>query len=66
MAITSSAIDSNITDAAPHQVALYFLDWDTNTRREIVDVLDSNGAILDTQALSSSFNARGKCPAQML
>jgi hypothetical protein len=50
----------------PHQVTLYFLDWDTNTRREIVDVLDSNVAILDTQALSSSFNARGKCPAQML
>jgi hypothetical protein len=53
---TSFVIDTNITDSAPHQVALYCLDWDTTNRRQTIDVLDSNGTVLNTQALTTSFN----------
>jgi len=52
----SFLIDTNITDNNPHQVAIYCLDWDTTTRRQTVDVLDTNGNILNTQALTTSFN----------
>ena len=50
-------IDMNISDTATHQVAMYFLDWDSTTRRQTVTVLDANGTVLNTQALTSSFNA---------
>ncbi|HEV8042956.1 MAG TPA: SBBP repeat-containing protein [Bryobacteraceae bacterium] len=50
-------IDLNITDSNTHQVALYCLDWDSTARREKVDVLDANGNVLNTQSLTSSFNA---------
>jgi hypothetical protein len=49
-------IDTNITDSASHQLAIYCLDWDTVNRRQIVDVLDSNGTVLNTQTLTMSFN----------
>jgi hypothetical protein len=49
-------IDTNITDLALHQVALYCIDWDTANRRQTIDVLDSNGTVLNTQALTASFN----------
>ncbi len=48
-------IDTNITDQAPHQVALYCLDFDSTSRQQTVDVLDSNGTILNTQSLAN-FN----------
>lgn len=48
-------IDTNITDLAPHQVALYCLDYDSTSRQQTVDVLDSNGNILNTQSLAN-FN----------
>jgi len=50
-------IDVNIGDTATHQVALYYLDWDSTSRQERVDVLDAGGNVLDTEALTSSFNA---------
>ena len=49
-------IDLNMSDQAQHQVALYFLDWDSTTRRQTIDVLDANGSLLNTQSLTSSFN----------
>ncbi|HJT87992.1 MAG TPA: Ig-like domain-containing protein, partial [Bryobacteraceae bacterium] len=54
--LTQFTIDMNISDTAVHQVALYFLDWDSTTRRETINVLDGNGTVLNTQALTSSFN----------
>ena len=52
----SFILDTNISDQAQHQVAIYCLDWDSNGRRQTVDVLDSNGNVLNTQTLSASFN----------
>ncbi len=52
---SSFTIDLNTTDQASHQVALYCLDWDSNGRRETVDVLDPSGAVLNTQTLNSGF-----------
>jgi hypothetical protein len=49
-------IDSNITDTAQHTVAIYCLDWDSTTRRQTIDVLDTNGNVLNTQALTTSYN----------
>ena len=50
------SVDINLTDGNTHQVALYCVDWDSNSRTERVDVLDaSNNAVLDTRAVSS-FN----------
>jgi hypothetical protein len=45
----------NLTDGLPHQVALYALDWDNlgGGRAQQVEILDSNGAVLDTQNLSN-------------
>jgi len=37
-------------------VALYFVDWDSTARRQTVDVLNASGTVLNTQALTSSFN----------
>jgi hypothetical protein len=51
----SFLIDTNINDMNQHQVALYCLDWDTNTRRQTIDVLDTAGNVLNTQVLTSSF-----------
>ena len=49
-------IDTNITDSNTHQVEIYCLDWDSAARRQTIDVLDANGNVLNTQALTSSFN----------
>ncbi|MEP6602079.1 MAG: hypothetical protein ABJB49_09770, partial [Nitrospirota bacterium] len=54
---TPFTIDLNMSDQAQHQVALYCLDWDSTTRRQTIDVLDGNGNVLNTQSLTSSFNA---------
>jgi hypothetical protein len=46
----------NLTDGQTHQVALSFLDWDSYTRAERVDVLDAaTGQALDSQSVSG-FN----------
>src|SRR5262249_26273470 len=53
---TSFTIDVNLTDAAQHQVGLYFLDWDTylGGRQERVEVLDAGtGAVLDSRTVTS-------------
>jgi hypothetical protein len=49
-------IDVNLTDGGTHQVALYAVDWDSDSRNERFDVVDaSNGTVLDTQTISG-FN----------
>ncbi len=51
---TSITIDLNLTDGNPHQVALYFVDWDSGgARGERVDVLDpSTNSVLDTRSIN--------------
>ena len=50
-------VDVNFSDNNVHQVALYFLDWDTTGRINRVDILDaSSGKILDTRSISK-FNS---------
>lgn len=50
------SVDLNITDANTHQIAAYFLDWDTTARREKIEVLDAIGNVLNTQTLTGSFH----------
>ncbi len=46
-------IDLNFADQATHQVALYCVDWDSyGPRTQTVQVLDTNGNILDSRSLS--------------
>ena len=46
-------IDLNITDSAQHQVALYSVDFDEQGRQQTVAVIDTNGNVLNSQALTS-------------
>ncbi|MGZ8802844.1 MAG: hypothetical protein ACXWZL_09615, partial [Mycobacterium sp.] len=47
-------LDVAIADGQPHDVALYFLDWDRMPRTQTVDVLEiSTGALLDRRTVSS-------------
>ena len=51
------AIDVNLTDGQPHQLALYSVDWDHGGRMQRVDVRDAvTGALLDTRT-QSAFDA---------
>jgi hypothetical protein len=51
---TSFTIDVNLIDGNTHQVALYCLDWDSNTRAQTVEVLDgASGAVLDSRSISA-------------
>jgi subtilisin family serine protease len=49
------SIDLNFTGTTAHQVAIYLLDWDgfLSGRSERVDVVDANGVVLDSHAVSS-------------
>lgn len=50
-------LDVNLTDGNAHQVSLYFLDWDSASRAETVQVKDAvTGTVLDTRAISSFQN----------
>ena len=43
----------NFSDNSAHQIALYFLDWDTTARISRVDILDaSTGTVLDTRSVA--------------
>src|SRR5262249_34748990 len=51
---TTFTVAINLSDGQVHQVAAYFLDWDTSSRSERIDVLDAvTGAVLDTRSVSS-------------
>ena len=48
------SIDLNLTDANPHQISFYFVDWGTAKRNQTITIRDaSNNNILDTKTLSS-------------
>ncbi len=50
---SSFTIDVNLTDGAPHQLAVYSVDWDYRGRSQRVEILDaSTGVVLDTRAIS--------------
>ncbi len=52
---TSFSVDLAFSDANTHQVAFYFLDWDTyqGGRVQRVDLVDAAGRVLDTRTVSS-------------
>jgi hypothetical protein len=53
-AATQFAIDLKLTDGAPHQVALYVLDWDRASRAQRFDLVDATtGAVLDSRDVSA-------------
>jgi hypothetical protein len=50
----SFTMDLNMNDGQLHQVALYAVDFDTNTRNETISVLDATtNAVLDTEPISN-------------
>jgi hypothetical protein len=51
---TRFQVDVNLADGQSHDLELYFLDWDSNSRAEQVQVTDYvTGAVLSTQTVSS-------------
>jgi len=56
---TAFTIDINLTDDAEHQVAIYSLDWDTETREMTVEVQNGEtGAKLDAQNVKDVHNGK--------
>ena len=46
----------NCTGTAKHRLALYFLDWDSNSRAERIDIINpATGAVLNSQSVSSFY-----------
>ena len=44
----------NFTDGKTHRMAVYCVDWDTQSRAQTIDVLDGNtGLVLNSQAVTS-------------
>jgi hypothetical protein len=50
---TSLTIDTNISDQNQHQVAVYCMDWDGLGRQQTIQVLDTNGNVLDMENMTS-------------
>jgi hypothetical protein len=51
---TSFTVDVNLTDGQAHDLALYFLDFDSRGRSEQVQISNAaTGAVLDTETVSS-------------
>jgi hypothetical protein len=55
---SSFLIDLAFKDTAQHQLAIYCLDWDTTSRAERIDILDTNGVLLNTQNVSNFHNGQ--------
>jgi glucose/arabinose dehydrogenase len=54
---SSFTVDVNLSDGHAHNLELYFLDWDTTTRAETVQISDAvTGAVLSTQSTSAFHN----------
>src|SRR5204862_7141110 len=50
----SFTVDVNLSDGQRHGLELYFLDWDSTSRAEQVQVSDAaTGAVLSTQSIAS-------------
>ena len=55
----SFTIALDFTDGLSHQVAMYALDWDDHFgRTEKIEILDGNGAVLDSRSLSGFFGGQ--------
>jgi cytochrome c len=51
---TSFAVDVDLTDGLTHDLSLYFLDWDSTSRAETVQISDAlTGAVLSIQQVTS-------------
>ena len=51
---TSFTVDVDFSDGKTHDLELYFVDWDSTTRSEQVQISNaSTGAVLDTETISS-------------
>ena len=51
---TSFALDVNITDGIPHQIAVYCVDFDKLNRAQTVQILDAQTkAVLDTRSVTA-------------
>src|SRR3984957_6539563 len=56
---TSFLVDMVFSDGLQHEVAFYFLDWDTTKRSETVLIQDANGLQLNpTQTVSNFHNGQ--------
>jgi Domain of unknown function (DUF4082) len=54
---TSFTVNVNLTDGQTHDLELYFVDWDSTTRAQQVQISNaSTGAVLDTENVTS-FNS---------
>jgi subtilisin family serine protease len=54
---SSFTLDVNLSDGQLHKLELYFLDWDTTSRAETVQISDAaTGAVLSTQPVSAFHN----------
>ena len=52
-------ININASDGNQHQVALYLMDWDSNSRNETITVSDaSTGQLYDTQTFSNFHDGK--------
>ena len=54
------SVDLAFSDTATHQIALYLLDWDTwgGGRTQRIDILDTNGNVLDSRNVSGFVNGQ--------
>jgi hypothetical protein len=50
---TSIRIDLAFNDQAPHQVAVYMVDWTNMSRTQTVQIVDANENVLDTRSVSA-------------
>jgi subtilisin family serine protease len=54
---SSFTVDVNISDGQAHKLELYFLDWDSSSRAETVQVSDAaTNAVLSTRSIASFHN----------
>ncbi len=54
---SSFIIDVNLSDSNSHQIALYMLDWDNNSRTQTITIADAGtGTVLDTRNVSGFVN----------
>ncbi|HTG43343.1 MAG TPA: chitobiase/beta-hexosaminidase C-terminal domain-containing protein, partial [Verrucomicrobiae bacterium] len=50
---TPFQISYSLPDAAPHKLSVYCLDWDASGREQIVELLDSNLNVLQSQTVAN-------------
>jgi hypothetical protein len=51
---SSFTVDVNLGDGQAHNLELYFVDWDSNSRSEKVQLSDAaSGTVLDTESIAS-------------